>query len=121
MALAGAGNVLMGLFGWYLVARGGLVPLVVANLPPTVDEVTIVANAPLLVDLIVVGVPLFGTVSILVGGVQFSASRRAYHARSWTQCVGASVVGLVNPVTAPLSLVAVVLLTLAQNQFAASN
>lgn len=121
LAVAGLVNVLTGVALGVLLVSGEFVSLLVATLPSVVDEVALVANAPLILWVAARGAPVASVALALVGVVQFSAGWYAYRARRWSRGIGAALLGSVNPVTLPLGLVAVILLSLSRAQFADAN
>lgn len=114
LVVAGVAN---GATGVALLVRGWLAGLLVGALPAVVDEVALVANAPLVLSFLA-WAPLLGVLLLAVGGVQAYSGWHAYHARGWGRGVGAALAGVANPLTLPVALVAAALLVLSKPQFA---
>lgn len=123
LAVCGLINVATAVALGTLAVRGEFVRLLVATLPTVVDEVVLVANAPLILSTAAWGAPVVAVaVAFLsIGMVQFRSSWHAYHARQWTRSVGSAVLGAVNPLVIPPGVAAAVLLWLSRAQFAGAD
>lgn len=118
LAVAGLVNVAVAVSVGSLVLRGRLLSLVVGLLPAVIDEVELVANAPLIVRSATWGGPVLGVLLLVVGALQLYSSWHTYRRRRWVWGIGSGIAGAVNPLVLPLVIVAVVLLALSKNQFA---
>lgn len=118
IAIGGLINLVVGVALGVLSIEGALFDMLIVALSAVVDEVTLVANAQLLLTATVWGGPVISVVLSLVGTAQLYGGWLTYHARHWRYGFGAGLSCVVNPIVFPIGVVAIVLLVLSKSQFA---
>jgi len=117
LAFAGLVSALSGLALLYGSSSGRLLWGLFELAGRYVSDVTLLARADTITFLATTVAPGLGVTLLLVGVGQLIAARRAFEGRSWRTCLLASGLGLANPLSVPLALIATVLLVRSRDGF----
>lgn len=116
LVLAGTIDVILGLIVLQHVVSGTIERALLTVIPPVVSDATLLRHGELFASATVTGT-LLSSVVVLLGSIQVVGGIGAYHGQNHRFVRACSAVSIVIVPTLPLSVIALVLLTLAAETF----